>query len=49
MMYVTNTTDEVEESLGLVKEICLAAQKEAPDYDYDKIYEILYGEKSVTC
>ena len=35
--------DEVEESLDLVRGICLVAQKEAPDYDCDKIYEILYG------
>ena len=35
--------DEVEESLDLVRGICLVAQKEAPDYDGDKIYEILYG------
>ena len=40
--------DEVEESLELVERICLAAQKEALDYDYDKIYEMLHeGELTV--
>ena len=34
--------DEAEESLKLVEKICLAAQKEAPNYDCDKIYEILH-------
>jgi len=34
--------DEVEESLELVEKICLAAQKEAPAYDCNKIYMRLH-------
>ncbi len=34
--------DEVEESLELVEKICLAAQKEAPDYDCNRIYARLH-------
>lgn len=34
--------DEVEESLELVEKICFTAQKEAPNYDCDKIYARLH-------
>ena len=34
--------DEVEESIELVEKICLAAQKEAPAYDCNKIYMRLH-------
>lgn len=34
--------DAVEEGLGLIEKICLAAQEEAPEYNCDKIYARLH-------